>query len=249
MFRLLKALPLTLALAALSFFAASCGSGSSAQARFVNAIQNTAVYGNGLDVDVNGTKKFGPVTFPNASASTYTSVASGNDTILGLQTGTTTQVFSDTANLSSGKQYTLVATGFANGSGGNVVFLSIPDTNTAPASGNVEFRVIHASPSGPSAVDVYIEQTPFNGNLTSPAISALPYTQASSYVTLPWNSDGSGWTIIVTAAGSTTPYNSFNFNTGNIGGQSTTAIRTLVLTDVQNGSQMSTTPLVLTDLN
>ncbi len=249
MFRLLKALPLTLALAALSIFATSCGSSSSAQARFVNAIQNTVVYGNGLDVEVNGTKKFTGVTFPNASASTYTSVAAGSDTILGLQTGTTTQVFSDTTSLSSGKQYTLVATGFANGSGGNVVFLSISDTNTAPAAGNVEFRVIHASPTGPSAVDVYIEPTPFNGNLTSPAISALSYTQTSSYVTLPWNSDGSGWTIIVTAAGSTTPYNGFNFNTGNIGGQSTDAIRTLVLTDVANSSQMSTTPLVLSDLN
>jgi hypothetical protein len=246
MFRLLKALPVTLALAALSISATGCGSSSSAQARFVNAIPNTAVYGGSLDVEVNTTKEFSNVVFPNASASTYASVPSGNDTILGLQTGTTTQVFSDTTTLSSGKQYTLVANGSA---GGTVVLLSIPDTNTAPASGNVEFRVINASPSGPLAVDVYIEPTPFNGNLTNPAISALAQTQASSYVTLPWNSDGSGWTIIVTAAGSTTPYNGFNFNTGNIGGQSTTAIRTLVLTDVQNGNSMSLNPIVLSDLN
>jgi Domain of unknown function (DUF4397) len=243
MFRLLRALPLALALAALSFFATSCGSSSSAQARFVNAIQNTAVYGiNGLDVEVNGTKKFGPVTFPNASASTYTSVASGNDTILGVQTGTTTQVFSDTANLSSGKQYTLVATGFASGSGGNVVFLSIPDTNTAPATGNVEFRVINASPSGPSAVDVYIEPEPFSGNLAPPAaISGLAYQQTSAYV--PLSFDSSGWVLYVTTAGSTTPI--FSQTIPNPTG----SIRTLVLTDVQNGSSMNPAFLELNDLN
>jgi hypothetical protein len=246
MFRLLKALPLTFALAALSIFATSCGSSSSAQARFVNAIPNTAVYGGSLDVEVNGTKKFGPVTFPNASASTYTSVPSGNDTILGLQTGTTTQVFSDTANLSSGKQYTLVATGFASGSGGFVALLSIPDTNTAPAAGNVEFRVIDASPSGPSAVDIYIEAEPFSGNLTSPAISALAYTQTSSYVTIPWNSGGGGWVVFVTTAGSTTPIVSQTFN---FGSQTTAAIRTLVLTDVANVSSMNQAFLELNDLN
>ena len=246
MLRSSKALPLTLALAVLSFFATSCGSSSSGHARFVNAIQNTAVYGNGLDVEVNGTKDFTNVTFPNASSSTYTSVASGSDTILGVQTGTTTQVFSDTTSLSSGNQYTLVATGFASGSGGNVVLLSISDNNTAPASGNVEFRVIDASPSGPSAVDVYIEPEPFSGNLTNPAISALAYTQTSSYVTLPWNSGGGGWVVFVTAAGNTTPIFSQTFN---FGSQSTAAIRTLVLTDVANGSSMNPAFLELSDLN
>jgi Domain of unknown function (DUF4397) len=246
MFRLLKALPLTLALAALSFFATSCGSSSSAHARFVNAIQNTSVYGNGLDVEVNATKDFTNVTFPNASASTYTSVASGSDTILGVQTGTTTQVFSDTTSLSSGNQYTLVATGFASGSGGFVTLLTLSDNNTAPAAGNVEFRVINASPSGPSAVDVYIEVEPFSGNLTNPAISALAYTQASSYVTIPWNSGGGGWVVFVTAAGNTTPIFSQTFN---FGGQSTAAIRTLVLTDVANGNSMNPAFLELSDLN
>jgi hypothetical protein len=242
MFRLLKALPPTLALAALSIFATSCGSGSSAQARFVNAIQNTSVYGNGLDVEFNGTKKFTNVTFPNASASTYTSVPAGNDTILGVQTGATTQVFSSTTSLSGGKQYTLVATGFANGSGGNVVFLSISDTNTAPTTGNVKFRVIHASPSGPSSVDVYIEPNPFNGNLTPPAtIPGLAYEQASSYVSLAFNS--SGYTVFVTASGSTTPIFSQIIN------NPTGSIRTLVLTDVQNGSSMNPAFLELNDLN
>src|SRR5260370_12522310 len=125
MFGLMKALSLTLALAALSIFATSCGSGSSARARFVNTIPNTGVYGNGLDVEVNGTKQFTDVTFPNASASTYTSVAAGRDTILGLQTGTTTQVFSDTTSLSGGSQYTLLATGLPSATPASCPLLNI----------------------------------------------------------------------------------------------------------------------------
>ena len=64
MFRLLKALPLTLALAALSFFATSCGSSSSAHARFVNAIRNTAVYGTALMSKSTQRKIFTDVAFP-----------------------------------------------------------------------------------------------------------------------------------------------------------------------------------------
>jgi Domain of unknown function (DUF4397) len=245
MFRLLKTLPVTLALAALSISATGCGSSSSAQARFVNAIQNTANYGGSLDVEVNTTKEFSNVVFPNVSASTYTSVPSGSDTILGLQTGTTTQVFPGTASLSSGKQYTLVATGFAGGSGGNVVFLSIPDTNTAPTTGNVEFRVINASPSGPTAVDVYIEPEPFNGGLQGLPITiqGLAYQQASSYVPLPYNSNTFGYVLYVTASGSTTPIFSQTIN------NPTGSIRTLVLTDVQNGNSMNQAFLELSDLN
>jgi Domain of unknown function (DUF4397) len=251
MFRLLKALPLALGLAALivfGVFAASCGS-SNSQARFVNAIQDSG----GLDIDINGTKYFTDIEFPAVSASTYINVPSGSDMIEGFQTGGTTSAFpSQTVTLNSGSQYTLVATGLLTTS---VDLLNPIDNNTAPQEGNVEFRVINASPSSPTdGVDVYIEQTPFTGNLGSqngnpPQISALAYGAVSSYLTLPWNSNSEGWTIIVTSAGSTTPYNGFDFSTGNFGGQTTESIRTVVLTDVANGSTMSTTPIVLTDLN
>ena len=252
MFRLLKTLPPTLALAALSIFSASCGSGSQSQIRFVHTISNALA----LDVNINTTKVASNIAFGGVQPTppAYTKVASGSVTIQAYNTGTTTNpIFGAngvTASLSSSSQYTVVLAGAINGMGTNALAaLQKTDNNAVPTSGNVKFRVINASPSGPPAVDVYIEATPFNGNLTNPAISALADTQASSYVTLPWNSNGSGWTIIVTAAGSTTPYNGFNFNTGNFGGQSTGAIRTLVLTDVQNGSSMSLTPIVLSDLH
>ena len=45
MLRLLKALPLTLAIAAVIIVATSCSSNNGTKARFVNAIQNTVQYG------------------------------------------------------------------------------------------------------------------------------------------------------------------------------------------------------------
>ena len=59
MFRLLKALPLTLALAALSLFAASCGSSNQSQIRVVHAIPD----GPALDINVNTTKVFTNIAF------------------------------------------------------------------------------------------------------------------------------------------------------------------------------------------
>ncbi len=108
MFRLLKALPLTLALAALSFFAASCGSGSQSQIRVVNAIPDVP-NNTPLDIDVNGTKVITALAFPNFQPSSgYTKVASGSVTIAALDTGTTTQVLSSTGTLSGSTQYTVV---------------------------------------------------------------------------------------------------------------------------------------------
>ncbi len=92
MFRVLKALPLTLALAALSFFAVSCGSGSKAQVRILNAIPDSP--DAGLDVDVNGTKvTTGPLVFPGFQPSTgYLSVSSGTVRSRRFITGTTTTI-------------------------------------------------------------------------------------------------------------------------------------------------------------
>ena len=59
MLRLLKALPLALALTSLCFFAVSCGSTSQSQVRVVHAISDAPA----LDVDVNTTKVFTNITF------------------------------------------------------------------------------------------------------------------------------------------------------------------------------------------
>jgi hypothetical protein len=168
MSRWLKALPLTLALAALGIVATSCASSrNQAQIRFVHAIPDAKA----LDVDVygpqqiNGMQLFVDVGFrgflPSAG---YTNVLSDTDTIKGLvNPSDTTSVFSDTVSWTAGLQYTVIATGFSasGANGSNVVLQSILDENSPPASGNVEFRLINASPhSPPGGVDFYIDPSP-----------------------------------------------------------------------------------------
>jgi Domain of unknown function (DUF4397) len=258
MSRLLKALPLTFALAALSIFSASCGSSNApAQVRFVHAIQDAGA----LDIAVTGpntasTPEFTHVSFLGVQPTQpgYSSVPSGGDTIAAVSTGTTTPVFSATATLGAGAHYTLVATGFSQTLpiGSNVTLLEISDNIPTPPSGDVEFRVIHASPSGPDgkggAVDVYIELNPNTGPGLPIAIQGLTYTQASKYVTFTFNPNNAtpppGFTAYVTASGSTTPIFAYPLNPSVAG-----AVRTLVLTDVQNVKTMNSTFLELSDLN
>jgi hypothetical protein len=266
MFRLLKALPLTLAIAALivfATFAASCGSTNS-QARFVNAISDNTTT---LDIDFNGTKVFGLTnTFPTDSGSTYVSIPTGSDKIQGFASGTTTNpVFTVTSPVSfnSGSQYTVVATGFL---AGTVNLVAPVDTNTAPAVGTVNFRVIDASPAGVGSVDVYIipniaPSTPsctLGSNCPAPAISGVSSplsstTPYSGYINVPYNSLGTfGYTMYVTPTGQTTPVQGWNggFQIPEIGSVSVGSIRTIVLVDNAPGNNgMSSTPIVLSDLN
>ncbi|MGA2979723.1 MAG: DUF4397 domain-containing protein [Terriglobales bacterium] len=249
MSRLLKALPLALSIAALivfAAFAASCGS-SSAQARFVNAISQAG----SLDIDINGTKQFSSVGVNAASASTYIGVPSGSDTIEGFQAGGTTVAFaSQTVSLNSGSSYTLVATGFLNGSIAPTV-LNPVDNNTEPPNGSVSFRVIHASPDGQTPVDVYILPYPVTCDLgagqCSAAVTSLAYQSVSTYATQNYNSGGGGFQMFVTVHGSTTPL--FNFGPFSVGSSSVGSIRTIVLTDNSSGNGFSDSPIVLDDLN
>ncbi len=248
MFRLLKALPLTLALAALTFFSASCGSSSQSQIRLVNAIPD----GPALDIDVNTTKVFTNIAFGGVQPTppAYTKVASGSVTIQAFDTGTTTNPIFGTngvkVGLSGSSQYTIVLAGFLNGTGNNALAaLQKTDNNSAPTSGNVEFRIIHASPSAspnaPFAVDVYI--VPPGTDITQvnpPTIQGLVYQQASSpYTSVP----AATYSVIVTTSGSKTPLISPQDYTL-VAGQ----IRTLVLVDNVGGGNPPSW-LELNDLN
>jgi hypothetical protein len=244
MFRSLKALPLTLSLAALSFFAISCGSGSQSQIRVVHAISNAPA----LDVNINTTKVFTNIAFGGVQPTppAYTKVASGSVTIQAFDTGTTTNpIFGTngvTASFSSSSQYTIVLAGILNGTGTNALAaLQITDNNTAPTSGNVEFRIIHASPSGTHPVDVYIVPPLTDITGLQPQISGLDYQQGSIYVPLAFALNG--YSVILTANGNKTPL----FNPPYGIAPPTGSIRTLVLVDLQNGGAMSQTPLVLND--
>jgi hypothetical protein len=248
MLRPLKALTLTSAVLTASFFATGCGSSDHTQVRFVHALQDAGA----LDVEVNGTVDFTDISFlgvqPNQPG--YTPVPSGTDTIKAVATGTTTQTFSATATFSGSGHYTVVATGFSQtgNHGSNVALLSVPDNNSGAPSGDVSFRVIHASPSGPGNVDVYILLNPATCPSGTPAISGLGYTQGSSYVSLAYNPNNAtpppGFTVCVTAAGSLQRIFSEPTDPGTAG-----AVRTLVLTDVQEGTSMQQSFLELSDVN
>jgi hypothetical protein len=255
MSRCFKALPLALALAALSLVTASCGSSSNvpAQVRFVNAIQDTAQYGTALDIDVAGTKEFTDVPFPGFQPSSgYTKIVSGGSALQGIQTGATTPVFIADISLTASAQYTLVATGFATG--GNVVLISGLDNNLPPPNGQENFRVIHASPSGSDgkggAVDIYIVPVGSTTPITPPAtISNVAYRSASVYTSVAYNPNfvqGFNYTMFVTLPGTTSILFSQTLSAGS---SSAGSIRTLVLTDQQNISQLNPSALVLNDLN
>ena len=246
MSRWLKAVPVMLALAALSIFAASCGNSSQARVRFVHAIQDAGP----LDIDVNGTQDFTNISFreiqPNQPG--YTNVPSGTDTLEGFATNTNTEAFSDSVGWRAGASYTLVATGFQTGS--NVVLLSVPDNIPTPPAGDVEFRIIHASPSGPGTVDVYIELNPSSGPELPITIQGLAYTQASQYMSFVYNPNqdpmAPGFTVYVTASGNMQKPYLINetIKPGAAG-----AVFTLVLTDSPYGTTMDQSYLELTDAN
>jgi hypothetical protein len=244
MFRLLKALPLTLA-AALSFFAASCGSSSQSQVRVVQAISDETT---ALDVDVNTTKVFTNIAFTDVQPTppAYTKVASGRDTLQAVDTGTTTVVIANTsAGLSGSSQYTVLLTGFLNGTGTNApTFYTIPDNNAAPTSGNVEIRIIDGSANTPQGgFDVYIVPPSTDIRTLTPQISGLLIGQASSYQTL--NITGNVYEVIVTPNGTQSPFINQNYTIP------TGSIRTFVIVDNQGGGGgvPSQIPLELNDLN
>lgn len=238
MFRIGRTLPFALALSILSIFTAGCGS-SNSKLRLVHAVPDGGV----IDVLIDGKNVAPGLSFDTATS--YLSMASGSRHVQVFAAGTTTNAFFDgTVNLSGGTTYTAVATGFANRTppvNNTVVAPVFTDDNSAPTSGNAKLRFIHASPSGPTPVDIYVvapETTDISG--VSPSISSVAYTNASTYLSVPAGT----FKILVTPAGLkavdiTVPSASFT------AGQ----IRTFIAVDVQNGGSMSGTPLELSDLN
>ncbi len=228
--RLLKALPLTLAIASLcllGIFAASCGSNNT-QARLVDAISD----GPALDVDVNGTRVFTDILFSTPVQPlppAYSSVPSGTVTLQAVNTGgTTPYINSVNTTLNGSAQYTIVMTGFNSGTQGAApTFWTVSDNNTAPVVGNVEFRIINAATNSlplSGGLDIYIVQP--GQQINTPAVSGLTLGQGSAYISENFNT--LGYTFYVTPHGN----QNVRFN---ITYQSPTgSIRTLVIVDSGN---------------
>ena len=234
----LRVLALSLAVAAtLSLLAASC-TNSRSQVRVVNAIPNAP---SNVDVVINGSTLFKNAGFPSVSPSSgYQSLSVGTEAIELLQTGTTNVVINSSVSLASGQSTVLVAGLYGATSGTNEPSLqAVSDNNSAPQTGDVEFRIVDASPSAPSSVDVYIVAPGTNIAPLSPNISALAYPHASSYQTLPTGT----YSVVATTSGSKVPFVNQQYSL--VAGQ----IRTLVIVDVSGSGSPSSTPLELSDLN
>lgn len=240
-----KTLAATLALA--TMIMVSCGSNTTstnlAQIRVINAISD----GPTLDVAVNGAKVVLALPFdaiqPATTPASYLNVGSGSASVQGFSTGSTVNPIAPigTVTLTQNTQYTMVAVGPELN---EAPPLLLADNNTAPMGTNVEFRFINASPGSPvGGVDIYIvARTVTDLTNYTPQVSALTNSSASAYQSLPFLAGG--YNVIFTQAG---------FKTA-LFVQSTTAnassITTMVLVDNIGGlNGMSTTPLILNDLN
>ncbi len=243
MSRLLKVLPLALAIVAVAILAASCGSSSStAQYRVVQTIPDAP--GN-FDISVGGKSAFTNVGFGSVEpVFGYDSVSTASATIEVFQTGTTMPVINSTnLNAIGGTQSTVLLTGLD----ATPAAVVLRDSNTAPLSGQAELRVVDASPSAPASLDIYIVAPGIDITQRQPDIPALQFEQQSVYIDLTAASTGYAQiAMIVTKTGDPTKTQLVNQLYTVTAGQ----IRTLVLVDVYpGGGALSFSPLELNDLN
>jgi len=234
MFRILRTLPVAVALVALSIFP-GCGS-SSTKFRLVNAIADIP---QAADVLIDGKVVGTAVSFPSVTPSTgYLSVASGSRHLQMFPTGTTANPYVNAnPTFTSGNAYTFVATG--SNTLNTIVAPQFTDNATAPTSGNASLRIIQASPEGfgNQAVDVYIV-APGAGLNPAPDIANVAYQAASAYKTFPAGT----FDLLLTPTG----VQSINIRISNATFSSGKTY-TYVLVDVSSGGAMSGTPVVLSD--
>lgn len=240
-----KALPVALALAATIM--TSCGSNTTssnlAQIRVINAVAD----GPQLDIEVNGSKVITALSFdaiqPATTPASYVNVTAGHVLVEGFSTGDTTHPIAPigTVQLVANAQYTMVAVGPELN---DAPPLLLQDDNTPAMGTNVEFRFINASPGSPAGgLDVYIV-APTVKDLTNytPYFSALTNGSGTTYQSLPFLAGG--YNVIFTPNGFKNPLIT-QPATANA-----SSITTMVIVDNIGGlNQMSTTPLVLNDLN
>ncbi len=240
MSRVFKALPFGPAIVALCIFAASCGSNSgTGQYRVIQTIPDAP--GN-FDISVNGKNVFTNVAFESTEpAFGYQSVPVGSDPIEVTQAAAPV-IGSTNMNLIAGTQSTVLLTGLY--AAPTAVILR--DNNTAPLSSQAELRIVDASPSAPTSLDMYIVAPGIDITQRQPTISALQLGEQSAYQDLTTEKSGNAQiTVIVTKSGDPTKTQYVN----QIYTLSVAQIRTLVLVDASGGGAISFVPLELSDLN
>lgn len=242
-----KAPLLALAVVALSLITASCNTNTTGNGEVGVRVIDAVPDGPAIDIYFNGSKIFTNVVFavpqPNTSPASYLTGPAGSVSIQGFQTGTTINPVAPIGiiPLQDGVQYTVVAVGLEANESAPLV---VADDSTAPVGTSVEVRAINASNSSPTGgLDVYIVP-PATQDLTNftPQVTGLNNNQATGYQKLSFLSGG--YSVIFTANGSKAPIITQPITAN------ASSITTLVIFDNPGGNNgMSTTPLVLNDLN
>jgi len=247
--RTAKVALLTCTLAAAGLLAA-CGS-DHASIRFVHAaVSAPSSPVVALDIAVDGKSVASSVPYQGVfPSSDYQSFAAGGRHVEMSTAGTTDDLINTTIPFAAGRHYTLCAIGFQplpDGASSNfgIAAALLTDDNSAPPAGNIKIRILHAAPLDgidPNGVnlDIYIVPPGTDITTVSPSVPNLPYGQASGYQSVPATSNQ----VIFTVAGSKSAVitQTYPLSAGQI--------RTLIAVNLQNGTGLSPTPIVLADAN
>jgi len=142
-----------------------------------------------VDVYVDGTRAFTDVKFPQVTA--YASVPTGPHHVQVFAAGASPKgpaVIDATLNLSSGKTYTVAATGLLQ----SIAPLVLLDRNRTPAQGMARVRFVHLSPNAPK-VDVGVAGGPT-------LFQRVAFGKSTRYVSVPARS----YNFVVRVAGTRT---------------------------------------------
>jgi hypothetical protein len=142
-----------------------------------------------VDVYVDGARAFRDVKFPQVTA--YASVPAGSHHVQVFPAGASPSghaVIDATLSLSSGKTYTVAATGLLQ----SIAPLVLVDRNRIPAQGMARVRFVHLSPGAPR-VDVGVAGGPT-------LFQHVAFGKATRYVSVPARS----YTFVVRVAGTRT---------------------------------------------
>jgi hypothetical protein len=164
-------------LGAMSIFLMGCNDSDNptAEVRVVHASPDAP----DVDVLVNDNIRLAGVPYKGVSG--YLTVSSEFDPNFKVNAaGTSNTVIDATPDLQEDSQYTLLAVDEL----ANIEPLLIIDDTSAPASGFLKVRVLHASPTAP-VVDVYVTDPGDDISMMSPTLTGVDFKDYSDYLEIP----------------------------------------------------------------
>ncbi len=163
-----------LAVAVAIVFSASCGGGSgSSSFRVMQASPDEGSVNVLIDGQMQGTD------IPYAGNTGYLPVGSGSRHIQVEPVNSSTPIIDENITIGSTTETTMIVANYS----ANVTGVVLTDGNTAPTTGDIEIRVVNASP-GIGSADIYIVPSGSSLTTVAPVVSSLGFESATDYQTL-----------------------------------------------------------------